>query len=125
MASSLLRGAPLRIFTGNSHPALARRVAEELGVSLSPAEVSRFKNGEINVIIKETVRDCDVFLINPTCKRGGDATSMSPNDYLIELMLMCDSCRRAGAARVTVILPHYGYGRCSPSPTFLDITTLL
>ena len=108
---SLLRGAPLRIFTGNAHPALASRVASELGVEVSPANVSQFKNGEINVIVLDSVRDCDVFLINPTCRRGGDAKSMSPNDYLIELMLLCDSCRRAGAARVTVILPHYGYAR--------------
>jgi len=70
--TSLLKSSPLRVFTGNAHPALAARICHELGVPLSPAKVSTFKNGEISVIVLDSVRDCDVFLINPTCRRGGD-----------------------------------------------------
>ena len=100
----LYSGVPLKIFSGNAHPALASKVAETLGEELAEAKVSKFKNGETNVSISKSVRDCDVFIIQPTC-------NPNPNDYIMELVIMLDAMRRAGAARVTAVCPIYGYAR--------------
>src|ERR1700731_1006815 len=93
----------LKVFTGNAHPALAREICKVLGVQLGKANVDRFPDGEVRLQIQENVRGADVFVVQPTC---------SPvNENLMELLIMLDAFRRASAARITVVLPYYGYAR--------------
>lgn len=93
----------LKLFTGNANPELAQEIAEYLGVKLGAAKVKHFSDGEISLIIDESVRGCDAFIIQPTC---------SPvNDNLMELLIMTDALRRASASRITAVLPYYGYAR--------------
>lgn len=93
----------IKIFTGNSHPELAREIAEKLNIPLGKAEVSTFSDGEISVNIKETVRGCDVFIVQSTC---------SPvNNNLMELLIMIDAFKRASAGRINAVIPYYGYAR--------------
>jgi len=93
----------LEIFTGNSNPALAREVCENLGVNLGQAEVSRFPDGEVMVEVRENVRGGDCFVLQSTCS--------PPNDNLMELLLLMDALRRASAKRITAVIPYFGYGR--------------
>src|SRR5690606_13404685 len=93
----------LMLFTGNSNPQLANEVAKLLNIKLGSAQVDRFPEGEIQVQIQENIRGKDVFLIQSTCN--------SPNDYLMELLIMVDAARRASARRITAVLPFYGYAR--------------
>lgn len=93
----------LQIFTGNSHPELAAAISRELEVDLGRAIVSKFKNGETRVKLDENVRGADVFVIQPT--------SEPVNDYIMELLLMIDALRRASAARITAVIPYYGYAK--------------
>lgn len=95
---------PIQIFSGTAHPELAGKIATSLGVKLAPVEVKTFNCGETSVQINESVRDRDVFVINPTC-------NPRPNDYLMELLVMCDAIRRAGAMRITAVVPLFGYAR--------------
>lgn len=93
----------LRVFSCNSNRPLALEICAKLGVSISESEVSKFKDGEISVKLRESVRNCDVFIIQPTC---------SPtNDNLMELILMIDAAFRASARRITAVMPYYGYSR--------------
>lgn len=93
----------LKIFTGNAHPDLVSELAEYLGVEVSAASVKTFSDGEINVIIEESVRGADCFVIQPT--------STPVNDNLMELLILIDALRRASARRITAVLPYYGYAR--------------
>lgn len=93
----------LMLFSGNSNPQLAGEVAKLLNVKLGQVVVGRFPEGEIQVQIRENIRGKDVFLIQSTCT--------SPNDYLMELLIMVDAARRASARRITAVLPFYGYAR--------------
>jgi ribose-phosphate pyrophosphokinase len=93
----------IKIFAGNSNPALAEAVCACLGVDRGAAEVRRFSDGEILVEIDENVRGGDVFVIQSTCT--------PVNDNLIELLLMLDAFRRASANRITAVVPYYGYAR--------------
>lgn len=99
---------PLRLFTGNAHPELAKAIAEQMGVPLSRATVKRFNCGEIDVRIDESVRDADVFVVQPTCNGG-----LGPQENLCELLIMLDAIRRGSANRVTAVMPMYGYARQS------------
>ena len=93
----------LKLFTGNANPELAQEIAEYLGTKLSAANVKHFSDGEISLIIDESVRGSDAYIIQPTC---------SPvNDNLMELLIMTDALRRASAKRITAVLPYYGYAR--------------
>lgn len=94
---------PLKIFTGNAHRQLAEEIVEYLGVEVSAASVKTFSDGEINVVIDESVRGADVFVIQPTCT--------PVNHNLLELLIMIDALRRASAQRITAVLPYYGYAR--------------
>jgi ribose-phosphate pyrophosphokinase len=94
---------PLKLFTGSSNPELAHKIAAELEIKVGDADVTRFSDGEVDVKINESVRACDVYLIQ--------STSYPANDHLMELMLMADVCRRASAEKVTAVIPYFGYGR--------------
>jgi ribose-phosphate pyrophosphokinase len=92
----------LRVLSGGANPALAKRIAGYLGVSLSAVEATRFADGEINLQIQENIRGCDVFMIQPT---------FPPAENLLELLIMIDAARRASADRVTAVIPYFGYAR--------------
>ncbi len=92
----------LRVFSGNANPKLARDITNYLGVDLGDAEVGRFSDGEIHVRIKENIRGCHVFIVQPT---------FAPADNLLELLIMIDAARRASAQRVTAVIPYFGYAR--------------
>ena len=96
-------GKNIKIFAGNSHPALAMQIASALGLPLGKATVSHFSDGEISVSISETVRGSDVFLVQSTCE--------PVNDNLMELLIMIDACRRAWGGRNTAVIPYFGYAR--------------
>ncbi len=93
----------LMVFAGNANPALARKVAEALDTRLGNATVGQFSDGEIAVEINENVRGKDVFIMQSTCA--------PTNDNLMELILMVDALRRASAARITAVVPYFGYAR--------------
>ncbi len=93
----------LKIFSANANPGVAAQIAQQLGVTLGDAAVSTFSDGEISVSINETVRGCDVYLVQPT--------SYPINDHLMELLIMIDACKRASAARITAVIPYFGYAR--------------
>jgi ribose-phosphate pyrophosphokinase len=93
----------LKIFTGNSHPALAKSVCDYLEIPLGQAEVFKFANDNSFARIKENIRQRDVFIVQPTC--------FPVNDNLMELLIMIDACKRASAGRITAVVPYYGYGR--------------
>ena len=91
------------IFTGNANPTLAARIARELGAQLSSCVVDRYPDGDVAVQLLDSVRRKEVFLVQPT--------SPPVNDHLVELLALADACRRAGASRITAIVPFFGYGR--------------
>jgi len=93
----------LQIFAGNAHPGLAKAISEELGAQLGRAEVGLWKNGETRVKIEDNVRGSDVFVVQPT--------SHPVDHHLMELLLFFDALKRASAARVTAVIPYYGYAR--------------
>lgn len=93
----------LKIFCGNANRDLAEEIAGYLSVPVGEAKVNRFKDGEISIVINESVRGADVFVIQPTC---------SPtNDNIMELLIMMDGLKRASARRITAVIPYYGYAR--------------
>ena len=96
-------GNVLKIFAGNSNRQLAEEVVKKLDVPLGRANVGRFSDGEINVIIGENVRSSDVFVIQ--------STSSPANENLMELLIMIDALRRASAEEITAVIPYYGYAR--------------
>src|SRR6266566_1528215 len=103
----------LKVFTGSAHPDLVREIAKFLGVSVGQARLRRFPDSEISFQIDENIRGTDVFVVQPTCAvRDGDGRiTGSVNDHLIELTVMIDAFRRSSAARITAVLPYYGYAR--------------
>jgi ribose-phosphate pyrophosphokinase len=98
----------LALFTGNANPALAHDIARHLRLPVGHAQIGRFSDGEINVEIMENVRGRDVFIVQPT--------SPPANDHLMELLMMTDACRRASAARITAVVPYFGYARQDRRP---------
>ncbi|MBD0310442.1 MAG: ribose-phosphate pyrophosphokinase [Microcoleus sp. T1-bin1] len=93
----------LRLFSGSANIPLAQEVARYLGIDLGPMVRKRFADGELYVQIQESIRGCDVYLIQPTCG--------PVNDRLMELLIMIDACRRASARQITAVIPYYGYAR--------------
>ena len=93
----------MMVFTGNANPALARKVASRLYLSLGNADVGKFSDGEVAVELKENVRGKDVFILQSTCA--------PTNDNLMELIVTIDALRRASAARITAVVPYFGYAR--------------
>ncbi|MFM8718938.1 MAG: ribose-phosphate diphosphokinase, partial [Chthoniobacterales bacterium] len=93
----------MRLLTGTAHPRLAKAIADYIGVPLGDATVSSFPDGETFVKINENVRGRDVFIIQPTCP--------PTNQNLMELLILVDAARRASAARITAVIPFFGYAR--------------
>ncbi|MEI6279902.1 MAG: ribose-phosphate pyrophosphokinase [Verrucomicrobiae bacterium] len=93
----------MKIFTGNAHPVLAQSICGYLNVALGDASVSSFPDGETYVKINDNIRGRDVFIIQPTCP--------PTNQNLMELLILVDAARRASAARITSVLPFFGYAR--------------
>ena len=91
------------VFTGNANPDLAKKIANELGMTLGDASVDQFSDGEIAVELNVNVRGRDVFVVQPTCA--------PTNDNLMELIVMVDALRRASAGRITAVVPYFGYAR--------------
>ena len=93
----------LKIFSGNSNPALANEIADYLGMPLSELEAFKFSNDNTFVRINENVRQRDVFLVQ--------SFSVPVNDHVMEMLIMIDAAKRASAGRITAVIPYYGYGR--------------
>ncbi|MFB8788966.1 MAG: ribose-phosphate pyrophosphokinase [Potamolinea sp.] len=93
----------LRLFSGSANAPLSIEVARYLGMDLGPMVRKRFADGELYIQIQESIRGCDVYLIQPTCQ--------PVNDHLMELLIMIDACRRASARQITAVIPYYGYAR--------------
>ena len=93
----------VKIFAGNGCPDLAKAIADRLELPLGQLEATRFSDGEICVNIKETVRGCDVFVVQ--------STSTPVNDNLMELLVMIDAFKRASCNKLTVVMPYFGYAR--------------
>jgi ribose-phosphate pyrophosphokinase len=96
--------ANIKIFSGNSNPELAGEIISKLGLPQGQALVTKFSDGESQVEILEKVRGCDVFIIQPTC-------GPSPAETLMELLVIVDALRRSSAARITAVVPYFGYSR--------------
>lgn len=93
----------LKIFTGNSNPSLVQDIARELGCEVGKSEVTRFSDGEISVSIQESVREANCFVVQSTC---------TPiNENLMEMLIMIDALKRASAAKITAVIPYFGYAR--------------
>ncbi|WP_238883677.1 ribose-phosphate diphosphokinase [Clostridium sp. YIM B02551] len=99
----ITHGRNIKIFTGNSHPKLAKDIADILGVPVGNAKVGTFSDGEICVDINETVRGQEVFVVQ--------STNSPVNNNLMELLIMIDALKRASAGRITAVIPYYGYAR--------------
>lgn len=93
----------LRIFSGTANPALSQEIACYMGLELGKINIKRFADGEIYVQLQESVRGCDVYLVQPTCPPA--------NENLMELLIMIDACRRASAKNITAVIPYFGYAR--------------
>ncbi|RAV09053.1 ribose-phosphate diphosphokinase [Paenibacillus contaminans] len=92
-----------KIFSGSSNPKLAEKICKEIGVPLGKIKLSRFKSGEHYCLFEETIRNCDVFLVQ---------TFSNPiNEHLVELLVMMDAAKRASARTINLVIPYYGYSR--------------
>lgn len=93
----------LKIFSLNSNKELAEEIAEQVGLPLGKSSVTHFSDGEIQINIEESIRGCDVFIVQ--------STSQPVNENLMELLIMIDAVKRASARTVNVVMPYYGYAR--------------
>lgn len=98
----------MMVFAGTATPALAERVAEELGLPMGQADVGKFSDGEVECKIRENVRGRDVFVVQSTCPPS--------NDSLMELLVMVDALYRSSAGRITAVVPYFGYARQDRRP---------
>lgn len=94
---------PIKIFSGSANESLAEEVTQYLGIAIGSIIRKQFADGELYTQIQESIRGCDVYLIQPT--------SHSVNNNLMELLIMIDACRRASAHQIIVVIPYYGYAR--------------
>src|SRR6187401_3775832 len=93
----------MKVVTGSAHPQLSNEIAQFLGISLGQARLRRFPDSEVSFQIDENIRGADVFIVQPT------STPVDP--HLMELLVMIDAFRRSSAARITAVIPYYGYAR--------------
>ena len=106
----------LKVFSGTAHPELTREIAAFLGVSVGQARLRRFPDTEVSFQIDENIRGTDVFIVQPTCAshyvgEDGRERVRSVDQHLVEMLIMIDAFRRSSAARITAVLPYYGYAR--------------
>lgn len=102
-SQSYIQRGELKLLSGNSNKKLAESVANSLGITLGASEIEKFSDGEIKIMINESIRGKDVYIMQPT--------SNPTNDNLMELLIMIDACRRASAGYINAIVPYYGYAR--------------
>ncbi|WP_102029468.1 ribose-phosphate diphosphokinase [Salirhabdus sp. Marseille-P4669] len=93
----------LKVFTLNSNRALAEEIADKIGTELGKCSVMRFSDGEVQINIEESIRGCDVYVIQSTCQ--------PVNEHLMELLIMIDALKRASARSINIVIPYYGYAR--------------
>ena len=93
----------LCLMTGNANPELAKKIAAHVGIKLFDTFVGRFNNGESQVMINDSIRGRDIFIVQPT--------SQPVNDNLMDLLIMADACKRASAHSITAVVPYYAYAR--------------
>lgn len=98
-----VRGKDIKIFSCNSNMDVANDIATGIGLELSKSKISTFSDGETSISIGESVRGSDTFIVQ--------STNLPVNDNLMELMLMCDACKRSSASRITAVIPYFGYAR--------------
>jgi ribose-phosphate pyrophosphokinase len=99
----LSEGKQIKVFSGRANPLLSKEIAKELGLELGKIKIQLFSDGELYVQIQESVRGCDIFLIQPT--------HPPVNENLMELLIIIDALKRASARTINVIMPYYGYAR--------------
>jgi ribose-phosphate pyrophosphokinase len=93
----------LKLFSGSAHPELAREIAQHLGLPIGQARLRRFPDTEVSFQIDENIRGTDVFIVQPTCA--------PVDEHIMEMLIMIDAFRRSSAARITAVIPYYGYAR--------------
>ncbi|PRO64393.1 ribose-phosphate diphosphokinase [Alkalicoccus urumqiensis] len=93
----------LKVFTLSSNPDLAYEITKEIGVPMGKSSVQRFSDGEIQINIEESIRGCDIYVIQ--------STSSPANEHIMELLIMIDALKRASARTINIVLPYYGYAR--------------
>lgn len=96
-------GKDIKIFSANANPQLAKSIANELGLPVGRSTVTQFSDGEVSVSLNESVRGSDCFIVQ--------STSAPVNDHLMEMLIMIDAMKRASAARITAVVPYFGYAR--------------
>ena len=99
----ILHGKEIKVFAGNSNPALAEGICKKLNIELGKSVATAFSDGEISISIKRHVRGAEVFIVQSTCD--------PVNNNLMEMLIMIDAMRRASAGRITAVMPYFGYGR--------------
>ena len=103
MDNNIFTTANLCLMTGNANPELAKKIADYIGVDIFETFVGKFNNGETQVMIGDSIRGKDIFIIQPT--------SQPVNDNLMELLILTDACKRASAHSITAVVPYYAYAR--------------
>src|SRR5690625_335041 len=103
MSATHVTNSNLRLFSLNGNEPLAEEISRHIGIPLGECEVKRFSDEEVSISIEESVRGCDVFVIQPT--------SQPVNEHLMELLIMVDALKRASAKTINLVIPYYGYAR--------------
>ncbi|SIS62184.1 ribose-phosphate diphosphokinase [Salimicrobium flavidum] len=103
MAAKDYRNSELKVFTLNSNPALAEEIVSNIGIELGKCTVTTFSDGEVQINIDESIRGCDVYVVQ--------STSAPVNQHLMELLIMIDALKRASANSINIVMPYYGYAR--------------
>lgn len=103
MAAKDYRNSELKVFTLNSNPVLAEEIANNIGIELGKCTVTTFSDGEVQINIDESIRGCDVYVVQ--------STSAPVNQHLMELLIMIDALKRASANSINIVMPYYGYAR--------------
>ncbi|MHC0551447.1 ribose-phosphate diphosphokinase [Salinicoccus sp. CNSTN-B1] len=102
-SSNQYKNSNLRLFSLKANEPLAREIADHIGIPLGKCQVNRFSDEEVQINIEESVRGCDVFVVQ--------STSQPVNEHLMELLIMIDALKRASAATINIVMPYYGYAR--------------
>lgn len=97
------KDSKLKVFSLNSNPELAKEIADNIGVDLGKCSVTSFSDGEVQINIEESIRGCDVYVVQSTCE--------PVNQHIMELLIMIDALKRASARTINIVMPYYGYAR--------------